>query len=222
MTKFLLMFCSFLISISSFNQETREVVKKVRGSGNISEVYHVLKSDKRIKNGEYKKFSNLTNAEYRKIKKGELSPHRFIIIQGQYDHGRKTGKWVEKFNTGKLKESGEYKDGEKSGIWLRAREGGEVIERYDHDNHMNLEPIIGIHPKYPISEKKNNVQGSVIAEYTINGNCSVSDIEIIKSLTHEFDQAVIRALERFGKLNEKYGIACENNRETFEAKFVLE
>lgn len=59
--------------------------------------------------------------------------------------------------------------------------------------------FIGTNLKYPKQARKDNVSGQVVAEFTIEKDGSISDINITTSLTPECDQAVIDVLNKMPK-----------------------
>jgi protein TonB len=52
---------------------------------------------------------------------------------------------------------------------------------------------------YPEDAKKNNITGKVIVKYVVRKDCTVTDAEIIKSVSPSIDEAAIRVVESLPK-----------------------
>lgn len=65
----------------------------------------------------------------------------------------------------------------------------------------SISRFIGTNLKFPKQARKDNVEGQVVAEFTIEKDGSISDINIKTSLTPECDQAVIDVLNKMKKWN---------------------
>ncbi|MEY3679387.1 MAG: hypothetical protein RI924_1528 [Bacteroidota bacterium] len=95
-----------LILISGLSVYTRaQELKKITRRPNLvtTETYHVLKSDKKIKQGLYRK---ITQASQRQL-----------VEEGYYKMGKKDSLWT-KTQDGKLQRAGTYKDDQKHGLWM--------------------------------------------------------------------------------------------------------
>lgn len=53
---------------------------------------------------------------------------------------------------------------------------------------------IGQTVKYPTNARRNNIQGSVFVEFTVNSDGTVSDFLVKKSVNAELDKEALRAL----------------------------
>lgn len=116
MKNWILVFLLPLFCISSFcvyGQETKFILRKDKGT-DIQEEYYVLKDNKKIKHGTYVKYI---------INRYVVQ----ILESGNYENGKKDGKWYLFFNTPSyyhskqprnvVKEEGNYENGKKSGEW---------------------------------------------------------------------------------------------------------
>lgn len=238
LTIWLIVFASY-----SFCQDVKKVIKKFDHSKQISESYSVLKSDKNIKHGEYISYFRYSDNDEAQIKKGIKKIVDFIREKGNFDNGKKDGIWIESVNkteidSGKCsngKRSGiwntyngrekvksfDYDNNKKTGIWLTNKQKGMVIERYDHDNNIQLEPYIRFSISYPNIAKENGIQGTVKIRFHVNNDCSIDNISIVQSLSPECDQAAIDSMKKYGELYKKYGKNCVDRTEEQDLNFRL-
>lgn len=223
MKRFLFTYFVILFSLTLFCQETKLVIiKKAKKSKYISECYHVLKSDKQTKHGEYIKYSGLTKDKYKQIKKGKLDPGEYIKIKGNYINGKKSGEWVEYSQPFSLMTKGYYENDNKIGVWITAREKGQVLERFDYSNNKKLPPIIQINTSYPKSAVELELQGTVTVSFMQHKDCSISDVLVTKSLSADCDKIAINAIKRLGEFSIKYGVDCQEKQETYSIEFKLD
>lgn len=167
----------------------------------------------------------------------------YIKQKGEYLNGKKVGKWVENatfsksqkgeyvndkkvgiwntFYNGEKTASFDHDTNKKIGVWLIRKENGKVLERYDYDNNIQLQPIIRFNISYPNIAKENEIQGIVKISYQINSDCSIDNIIVIKSLSSECDKAAIDAVKKYGELFKIYGNNCEDKNEEKEFNFKL-
>jgi TonB family protein len=247
MKRNLLILSLILLTTSSFCQKVKQIVKKFRGSREISEVYSVLNSDKKIKHGEYISYFKLNNEDKVKLKEGYKKSDDNIKAKGTYNKGKKEGIWIE-HPTRTRKESGNYSDGKKVGIWdtysendtvkfnsynydIKKKVGiwyaytpdGKALLSYDYDNNIELEPrLAGFSLSYPDIAKRHDIQGTVVVEYHITGNCTIDSIKTVKSLSAECDQVVIDIVKKTRWVLEKYGKNCKDRTENLSITFKLE
>ena len=67
-------------------------------------------------------------------------PHGGKAAEGRYVEGRRTGKWIFRFESGRRKEVGEYADDARSGRWKTYHEGGDLESEGDYvDGHRHGE-----------------------------------------------------------------------------------
>lgn len=238
LTILLIVFASY-----SFCQDVKKVIKKFDHSKQISESYSVLKSDKNIKHGEYISYFHYLENDEALILNGIKKLDDFIKEKGNYNKGKKDGIWIESLNKTEM-DSGKYSNGnrvgiwdtyngkekvksfdydnnKKIGIWLTYKEKGIVTERYDHDNNIQLEPLIRFNISYPNIAKENGIQGTVRIRFRVNIDCSINNISIVNSLSPECDQAAIDAMIKYGELYKKYGNGCVDRTEEQDLNFRL-
>ena len=112
-----ILFSLTVISVSG--QEIKKVknrIEKYRWGEYIWEEYYVLKSDKKIKQGNYKKYSS-----------GNLE------LDGFYNLGMKDSIWTEYFSRGKIKNQGNYKNDKRIGVWEFYDSKSKLISKYNYD-----------------------------------------------------------------------------------------
>ncbi len=122
MIKQLILPLTFLITFHVHGQETK-LIKNQNKNGDL-EVFHVLKSDKKIKQGPYEKYFKYSTP----INQGELLTER-----GQYDNNKKTGTWSFYWGESNLTSKGNYDNDLKSGNWEYYK-NGTVVEKGEYKN----------------------------------------------------------------------------------------
>jgi hypothetical protein len=118
----LLITLTTLANFSTQGQETKQI-KNENKDGDL-EVFHVLKSDKNIKQGPYEKYFKYSNP----MTRGKLLTER-----GQYDSNKKTGTWSFYWGENNMTSKGNYENDLKSGNW-EFYKNGTVIEKGDYKN----------------------------------------------------------------------------------------
>jgi len=203
------------------SQPTKLITKKFDGINLISESYSVLKSNKLIKHGDYISYFRATKKDLQEIKKGNQKLENFIKKKGNYLHGKKNGEWIEYSHPSVFKSQGNYSNDKKIGIWLTSKEGGKVIEKYDHDHQIKIKPIIKVEIRYPSKARDAEIEGLVKILYHVNNDCSLSNFEIIQSVSDDCDKEALSALSKFGELTKKYSIEpnCKETIDTFRVNF---
>ncbi len=100
--------------------QAQKVKKRTKKTANENIIYHVLKSDKKIKHGSY-------------IVKNRFSDN--LEISGEYAFGKKDGLWIE-YNilSNKIRSRGYYKSGIRVGNWQFFNHSGKTIQEYNYDN----------------------------------------------------------------------------------------
>ena len=208
-------FLSF--NLVAYPQATKPISVNFKNSKEIFERYSVLKSDKKIKHGEYIAYFKSTDFS-------RLSTHDhdyFVRIKGNFSNGKKDGEWVEYSEPNIIKSKGSYLNDKKVGIWETAKENGQVIERYDYSNNKYLTPELKVNVNYPTSAAKKNIEGKVKIKYNILPDCWIIDVVILESLSPECDKAAIDAISRLGELSKKYKYPCEPGIQERTFKFSL-
>ena len=106
-----------------FAQETVTVKTKPQRFEWSYEEYQVLKSDRKIFHGPYKKVSKDDN---------------ILLEEGNYKNGKKDGLWAEYTSKGKLITKGYYTDDIPSGVWEFYDSKGELMQRFDYSTRTFL------------------------------------------------------------------------------------
>ncbi len=232
-----------ILTTFCFGQKVKQITLKFPKSKQVSQSYFVLKSNKKIKNGEYVSYFRLSKTDLQLVENGIIDLKNYIKEKGNYLNNKKEGEWIENTSSSKRKK-GKYVNGKKTGIWitflngekiasfdydlnkkigiwLTRKENGRVFERYDYDKNVKLQPIIRFNISYPNIAKENGIQGIVKISYQVNSDCSINSIRVVESLSKECDQAGIDAVKEYGELFKKYGFDCENKTEEKEFNFKL-
>ena len=205
-------------------QSTKSVLKKQGKPKQVVEHYHVLRSDKTTKHGPYVSYFHRTAAQRLAIRKGQDSLEHYVRQQGTYAQGKKHGTWTEFSRPGMLNTKGQYEQGKKTGIWVTAREGGEVLERYDHSTGQKLTPEINFRVHYPPTAREAGIQGDAVVRYRVHADCSLTEIEVVQSSHIAFNQEAIQAVQKFHRYLKQYGpaLGCEPKTDTFKVTFRLD
>lgn len=101
MKKMMLLILIIGLSVYTMAQELKKITR--RPDLVTTETYHVLKSDKKIKQGPYRKTIRARQCE--------------LVEEGYYKMGKKDSLWKES-QDGKLQRAGHYKDDLKHGLWI--------------------------------------------------------------------------------------------------------
>ena len=201
-------------------QETKLVIEKFEGSKQISRQYSVLKSNNLIKHGEYISYFRITEND--RLHSKNVDVQNFIKIKTNYKNGKLDGEWIEYDQPLTIKSKGQYVNDKKVGVWETTKEARQVVVKYDFDKKVYLKPNISVPFNYPAYARENGVSGKVVASYKIHKDCSVTDIVIVKSLSRECDDEVIKLLTKLSSLQIKYGDSCEEKEYTKEFVFNFE
>lgn len=223
MNKHLILLLFLCTTLTAVSQPTKLITNKYSGINQISENYSVLKSDRITKHGPYMSYFRATKEEINDIKKGYIKLDHFIKMKGNYINGKKYGEWIEYSKPSVFKSQGNYNDDKKVGIWLSSKEGGSVIEKYDYDHQIKIKPIIKVEILYPAKARDAGIEGHVKILYHVNSDCSISNFEIIQSVSNECDKEALSKLIKFGELSKKYSIEpiCKESIDTFKVNFRL-
>jgi len=224
MTKSFYIFLLVLLHLSAAAQATKRIVQKFNRSKQISARYYVLASNKTIKHGTYIAYFSFHKEQEQAVKQGRDLLEHYIKQRGAYTNGKKHGEWVEYSQPGILYSRGTYEQGQKVGIWATSKANGEVIERYDYSTRQKLVPEIRINIIYPPKARKTGMQGTVMVQYQVQTDCSVTDLKVLQNLSAECDQEATRVVLKYYKYLQEYGppLGCEAKTDTFKVEFKLE
>ncbi len=195
-----------------FAQKTKLKEVYFYNSPQLSKAYSVLKKNKLIKHGAYKSYF-----ENGKIKE-----------TGIYEFNLKVGEWIEFNNYGEPQKYKTYKKGKlekqrKTGIWEKFYEGGKVIKRYDHDKEEQLETLFVLQIEFPRIARENNIQGVVEIGLVIDEDCEIKEINIVKSLETDCDEAALNAIRKLAELIQKYDkTKCTGIKQVIPVHFKIE
>ncbi len=121
-----------IISTISFGQE----VEKMQGQTRYGKAtFYVLKSDMTTKHGKYTIKDHYGNGNASTVvgKNG-------LIVDGNYSNGKKDGIWIKR-HFGPLRNiqsQGKYENDIQVGVWTFYNHNGEIIQKYDFDNHRRI------------------------------------------------------------------------------------
>jgi len=219
--RFYLIYFLFLFKINNlFSQETTFIVNPI--SNNLKEEFYVLKNDKTIKSGFYKK----TN-------------FNLMVEEGFYRNNIKDSIW-KIYEDGHLSGSGYYKDNNRIGIWEFFNSKNEVTQKYDFttkellfvkdpnsclpDSQYQIIKVgtdtltsiierravrlgIGENSKllvkylntYPEAARVNNIEGKVKIEYWINENGDVVNFKPITNFGYGLEDEALRVVKEILK-----------------------
>ncbi|MCD4732405.1 MAG: energy transducer TonB [Bacteroidales bacterium] len=208
------------LTVLSYGQKVKKINVKFYKSKQISQSFYVLKSDKKIKHGEYISYFRLSKIDFNLVEDGHKDLADYIKEKGNYSNGKKVGIW-ETYQTGLKISSFDYDKNKKVGIWLTKRENGKVYEQFDYDNNIQLQPIISVPISYPNIARENGIQGVVKLKYQITSECLIEKITVTQSVSPECDQEAIKSMNKYGELLKKYSINCDAKNEEKEFKFKL-
>lgn len=137
----------FLVSITvnAFAQKKKKIKNKISSSE--YEIYYVLKSDKKIKDGTYELYESnslKTSGFYKENQKDSLwTDFKYSgekITQGMYLNNQKIGVWTDYYSKDKKEfpiAQGEYLNGKRINVWNFNNNKGELIQQFDF-NEMIL------------------------------------------------------------------------------------
>lgn len=180
-----------VLILFSFNNLYSQETKKVAISRE-NEEYFVLKSDKKIRHGEYKK----------------IHPYKpkIPIITGQYENNKKVGVWDYFDLNGNITQRFDYTNGQPlayqtySILGISKVLSGESIERLSCpplylDGERVLFEWIAKSVKYPAEATKTRTTGTVLVYFTIDKSGKTKDYHVKESHSHGLDEAAINAVK---------------------------
>jgi len=131
----------------------------------------------------------------------------------------------------RLIEEGEYEGGEKIGIWQYYKEKGLVLEMYDHDRGVEIEPIILVDRifRYPYEYLEETIEGrvelkegEVVLNIKFDEDCNLMKMELGKKSDAKFNQISLAGFKEYVRLKKKYNQeveACVEKSKTFRVTF---
>jgi hypothetical protein len=163
----------------TFGQETKPATNK---SGGYKEEFQVLKSNKKIKHGEYKKTESNT-----------------LVAEGKYENNEKVGEWkyyangvVDQIYNHSTKELTYYQAPAYSLKYI----GTEKLDTPPlfiggkEELNVQLNELM----TYPFSAKNLAIEGNVSIQFFINEDNSISDVLIFRGISGDCDREFRNAL----------------------------
>lgn len=209
-----------LFTLSIFTTTAQEL-KKVNKSGSngpfdsYKEEYEVLKDEKKVKQGSYKKWRN-----------------NVLVEEGNYKGNKRDSTWLTYGLRGNVLIKGNYTNDEKVGVWQYFDSNGVLEQEYDYstqkivafkpDSPLTLYQIIsGIDTtyeklsrpamviggsrsyfeiiaknlRYPISAAKSNISGKVYVRFVIDEKGDTSNYGVLKAGDKSLDEEAIRVVK---------------------------
>lgn len=195
-----------------------QTTRQTEVSANFKKVYHVLKSDKSIKEGSYTEYNHFRNR---------------LVCEGFYKNNLKDSLWKYYDFSSKVAETGYYKSGKKTGIWTVNNFKGKPEITYDYSNKKLLtynpvqpnaivQQVISGHDtlnvkfdqpaiymdgvtgfyrilaqniRYPAKAREDNIQGSVFIAFTVDSVGMVSNFRVKKSIGGGCDEEALRVVK---------------------------
>lgn len=81
-------------------------------------------------------------------------------------------------------------------IWMKEDVGDLVVDAQFDCNGKGLPEVMGEALKYPESAKKDGVEGTVFVRFAVEKDGSVKDVEVIRGLRDDCDQAALECVKR--------------------------
>lgn len=207
MCRFCLAVCCLLITFPLLAQKTKVIEKKINDKV-VKLRYEVMVDTPEIKHGIYESFYYNGN----------------LKEKGSYVRNKKDGKWMKIYNNGTVVEVQYFEMGKKVGIWEKHLENRQVMERFDQEKQIKLEPIIqNIIANYPALAREDQIEGVVEISLKMNEDCSTGSIKIVKDIGYKCGEAALEAVQRIASLKKKYSIGyCNPKVEIIKIEFKLD
>jgi hypothetical protein len=213
MKRILLLFL-FCLPILGFGQETKTIEKHYGASPQIASVENVLISNPAIKQGPYMSFYKMEDIPYRKIQNLPLLERATLKEVGYYKNNLKDSTWEEYTNKDGwkyvdslrrpvLSAKGNYSAGKKVGIWEEHywTSCAEIVRNFNYSTNTVVgKPKINYYNyifSYPEKARDSGYHGTVVIQYTVHKDCSVGEIEKIKSVKGGCDEEAIRFIKTY-------------------------
>jgi TonB family protein len=218
MNKYFLAGCLIFCSLSIFAQATKTVTKDSSITG-ISEIYNVLKQDKKIRHGSYQVRQTILNK---------------VLVSGFYKNNLKDSVWVSYTFTGAVIDSGSYNNGNKIGVWRYSSQNGKPENIYNYSTgrlmyhqsnpadtikytiitdggiktltRLEQVPIyipgantiyqsIAKAMRYPRTAMERRIAGKVVVGFTVNEQGHAKDHHVINSVDPSLDAEALRCVK---------------------------
>ena len=207
---------SFLLLVGGygFGQETKKVTIKNKNPKS-QEEYYVLKSNKSVKHGSYKKY-NYKNK---------------LVFEGHFTNGVKDSIWEFYDYQGNLEQKYNYTNNEilyykkddTNDKEYKVINGNDTIHTkldrpplYIGGSSKMFESIIGI-IHYPSNAKANGISGKVFIAFTIDKVGNTLNYRVVRSVNNECDEEALRVVKQI-PVNWTAGIL---NGETVNVEYLV-
>ncbi|MEZ4888747.1 MAG: energy transducer TonB [Chitinophagales bacterium] len=189
----------FALLLFPFNEAFAQKTKFKRvtfgKTKNVKEEYHVLKKDKKIKQGEYTSYHFNGN----------------VKETGQYLNDQKDGKWLVYHKDGSLSEVQHYQLGQKLEIEEQPLKENFIPKRFSKCYNRKIKPLVYVAIKYPPMAREEGVEGIVELSYSFGKNCNLEEIKVVKSVGYGCDEEAIEVIKRLVYLTKsKFPEKCED------------
>lgn len=179
MKKLTILLAFILVYTFSFSQDNLKQIIKKDNSNDIVEKYFVLKTDKKIIQGKYKRFMD-----------------NDLIAEGQYSNNKKSGNWKFYGYNGKLELEYNYD----SNIVV-SYDQNQLIDTLDRPVILlgsSIEPrrYIQMNLRYPVDAQENNKSGRIIISILIDENGKIYGYEIKQKIYPSLDNAALEAVKK--------------------------
>jgi len=210
------LFLTFLLT-NVYAQKLTTIKIKTPAPVKTKEIFQVLKENKSIKNGSYKKYRS-----------------KKLIESGYYKNNQRDSLWEIYSQKGQIIASGKYKADTLVGIWTYYSFSGSILQRFDHDHdsliYFNIqeESKIGSAPKtfpdtaqdqfpifiggtaymftliqnniiYPFEAWKKLKTGKVLISFIVDSYGNTTEVVCKNPVGNGFDEEGIRLVKSFGK-----------------------
>jgi TonB family protein len=127
-------------------------------------------------------------------------------MEGFNKNDKNDGNWTAYYESGKISGTARYKDGRQIAAKFYNEDGSpnDKATLFMRESEFPggigaLGEYLSSHLKYPAKAIKNNIQGTVIVEFVVDKDGSVSDIKVIKSVDLLLDEEAVRVIKKMPK-----------------------
>ncbi|MBS1916768.1 MAG: TonB family protein [Bacteroidetes bacterium] len=127
-------------------------------------------------------------------------------IEGSYKMDKPDGNWTAYYESGKISGTAYYKDGKQLNAKIYNEDGSvnDNIPVFTRESGFPggdaaLADFFSSHLKYPGKAVKNVIQGTVVVEFVVDKNGSLTDIQVVKSVDPLLDEEALRVIKKMPK-----------------------
>jgi hypothetical protein len=181
---------ALLISHLIIAQETKPVTKESNG---FREEFNVLSTDKKVKNGPYKKYGDKDQ----------------VLMEGNYENNERTGEW-KFYANGVLEQTydfttGELKYAKKPDYLIKVFVDGKIQDAQLDTPPLYIGAKAGLNDalnkvmKYPYQALRMGIEGKILASVWVTETDAISDVKVIQGIMTECDAEVVKGLTKIEK-----------------------